>query len=325
VVSERLFPMVSILGRRLIVVTGKGGAGKSTIAGAVGLLGSWAGLQTLIVDVDGSNGALARLFGAERLVAPGVEVELAPGLWSTSIDQDQALQEWLQAVGGRVPGRVLASRSSFQYFAAAAPGARELVSMVKIWSLTSAARSRAGGGHDLVVLDAPATGHALAMLGSPLTFARIARSGPIASQAHEVGELLSDPGSTGFLAVARCTEMSIAETLDLREGLSDQLGRELDGVALNGLIPRRFTRAELDQIEALEATGGWSKADVGAVQAAISAARTAHARAGSQEAQLGRLRKRGLRVARIPFVFRSRLDLDSLGRIAGHLQRGLGM
>ncbi len=103
------------------------------------------------------------------------------GISSISIDPDQALLEWLQALGGRVPGRLLASSGTFQYFAAAAPGAKEIVSMVKIWQLTRGAAKRRGG-YDLVIVDAPATGHALGMLGSPGTFGAIARVGPIAGQ-----------------------------------------------------------------------------------------------------------------------------------------------
>ena len=127
--------MQSVLDRKLLVVTGKGGVGKTTIAAALGLLAARSGRRTIVVEV-GEQSRLPELFGIER---PQQGVETASwtsGLSSISIDPDRALLEWLQALGGRVSGRVLASSGTFQYFAAAAPGAKELVTMVKIWQLT---------------------------------------------------------------------------------------------------------------------------------------------------------------------------------------------
>src|SRR6202035_5224504 len=168
--------MASPLQRELLVVTGKGGVGKTTVASAIGLLASDRGLRTIVVEV-GEQARLPALFGSPMPEA-GVEVELQPGLWSLTIDPDRALLEWLQALGGRVSGRVLASSGTFQYFAAAAPGAQELVSLVQIWELTQGRRwQRRAAGYDLVVLDAPATGNALSLLGSPHTFGAIARVG----------------------------------------------------------------------------------------------------------------------------------------------------
>ncbi len=78
--------------------------------------------------------------------------------------------------------------------------------------------------YDLIVFDAPATGHALAMLRSPHTFGTIARVGPVARQAGQVRELLEDPARTAYLAVTQATEMGVTETLELREGLRRRAG-----------------------------------------------------------------------------------------------------
>ena len=183
-------------------------------------------------------------------------------LSSISIDPDRALLEWLQALGGRVSGRVLASSGTFQYFAAAAPGAKELVAMVKVWQLTRGGGRRTGsGGYDLVVLDAPATGHALGMLGSPQTFGTIARVGPIAGQTRQVQELLENPSHTAYLAVALGTEMAVTEALELQDGLRRQLRRSLAAVVVNALLPRRFTAAELRRIVSLSEDAARSGGD----------------------------------------------------------------
>ena len=114
--------MPSPLERQLLVVTGKGGVGKTTIAAAIGLLAAQRGQRAIVVEV-GDQSRLPALFGVSAR-EPGVEIVLAEGLSSISIDPDRALLEWLQKLGGRVSGRVLASSATFQYFAAAAPGAK---------------------------------------------------------------------------------------------------------------------------------------------------------------------------------------------------------
>jgi anion-transporting ArsA/GET3 family ATPase len=306
--------MTSVLERELLFVTGKGGVGKTTLAAALGLLAAERGLRTIVVEL-GDQGRLPSLFGLPSR-DPGVETLLGERLWSISIDPDRALLEWLQRLGGRVSGRMLASSGTFQYFAAAAPGAKELVSMVKIWELTQGERwQRRAGGYDLVVIDAPATGHALGLLQSPQTFGAIARVGPIAGQSQRVRELLQDPTRSSYLAVALATEMAVTETLELQDGLLRGLGRELDSVLLNGLLPSRFSAAEVERIARVNGT------EVG--RAAGRAARAAHERARFQHNQLARLRRRRFEVVGVPFLFGAELDLPAVQRIAAHLRRRL--
>jgi anion-transporting ArsA/GET3 family ATPase len=306
----------SLLQRKLIVVTGKGGVGKTTVAGALGLLAAQRGLQTIVVEV-GEQQHLPALLEHPQPPRPGELLALSEHLSSLSIDPDRVLADWLRALGGRMSARVLLSSSTFQYFVAAAPGARELLSLVRVWELAG------GGGQagrsanaDLVILDAPATGHALGMLRSPRTFETIARVGPIAGQAREVGDLLRDPRRSGYLAVAQGTEMAVSETLQLREGLRQELGRELDGVVLNGAVAQRFTEHELRQLAGL-------RSERAAVRSAALAARAVHERARLQHNQAARLRRQGLPVLRVPFVFQARLDPAAMGTIAERLSRRL--
>lgn len=317
--------MQRLLDRRLIVVTGKGGVGKTTIAGALGLAAAKRGARALVLDVTGASARLRSIFagedGAGRVAAsaPEAPFRLSESLWSASIDPDDALLEWMQALGGRVPARLLASKASFQYFAAAAPGGKELVCMAKVCEL---AGLTAGSRYDVVVLDAPATGHALAMLGSPRTFASIARVGPIAAQAQRIQEILQDPALTGYLAVAQASEMAVGETLDLQHELSQRLGAQLAGVIVNATMRRRFTGEELERIASLRGEEQVSARDRLAA-AAAAAAHAAHARTRFQHSQVARLRRHGLSVLQVPFVFQSDLDLGALERIAERLQQAL--
>jgi len=328
--------MQSLLDSKLIVITGKGGVGKTTIAAATGLLAAQRGLRTIIVEL-GDQSRLPDLF-EHTARAPGVETKLQELLSSISIDPDQALLEWLQALGGRVSGRMLASSGAFQYFAAAAPGAKEMVSMVKIWELTQGERwQRRADGYDLVVLDAPASGHALGMLRSPYTFGAIARVGPIAGHSEQISGLLEDPARTSYLAVALGTEMAVTEVLELQDGLREQLGRGLSAVIVNGLLPQRFTAAELRRIAPLSENGQPSagagradgnshaarSSDAAVRRAAAMAARTVHDRARFQHNQVARLRRQSFEVVGVPFVWGARLDLPAVQRVADQLARKL--
>jgi Anion-transporting ATPase len=335
--------MASLLHRKLLVLTGKGGVGKTTVSAALGLLAAERGLRTIVVEV-GEQRRLAELFGVVPEEA-GAETELRENLWSVSLDPDRALLEWLQSLGGRVSGRLLASSGTFQYFAAAAPGAKELVSMVTIWKLMEGGRGRGRrpGGYDLVILDAPATGHALGLLHSPQTFGAIARVGPIASQTKKVGELLADPARSGYLAIALPTEMAVTEALELQDGLHRQIDRSLDAVIVNGTLPRRFSTAELARIDSLNGgvpSGGGAPPDRGkggkrgdrggepragdtVLRSAALAAHAVHDRASFQHNQLARLRRRDFDVHPVPFLFVAELDLPAVERIAGHLSKQL--
>jgi anion-transporting ArsA/GET3 family ATPase len=104
--------MASLLDRKLLVLTGKGGVGKTTVSAALGLLAADRGLRTIVVEM-GEQRRLGELFGTIPEEA-GAETELRQNLWSISIDPDRALLEWLQSLGGRISGRVLASSGTFQ-------------------------------------------------------------------------------------------------------------------------------------------------------------------------------------------------------------------
>lgn len=327
------------------MVTGKGGVGKTTISAALGLLGARRGLRTIVVEV-GDHGRMPDLFEATER-APGTEARLREDLYAMTIDPDRVLLEWVQELGGRVPGRILAGSGTFQYFAAAAPGAKELFAMVKIWELSQDKRwQRRAKGYDLVVLDAPATGHALGMLHSPSTFGAIARVGPVAGQAERVGAMLRDPARSAYVGVAIATDMAVTETIELQDRLQEQIGRDLDAVIVNSLLPRRFSTEELQRIEALDGAvpaAGRQKAARGRPgagrsargeharrtsaaelrEAAVQAARAVHERSRFQHNQIARLRRRGFEVTPVPFVWRPRVDLEALEGIADLLERRL--
>jgi len=308
--------MPSLLDKRLVVVTGKGGVGKTTVAAALGLLAARQGRRTVVCEVAQQE-RLAGLFGA-REVGHG-EVELAPGLFSVSVQPERAMHEWLrhQLKSGALAGLLGHSRL-FGYLTAAAPGVTELVTVGKVWDLAQVERRTGGSPFDLVIMDAPATGHALALLRAPRTYANIARVGPIARQAGSIDAFLRDSSATGVLSVALPEEMPVNETVDLEQRLADDLEMEVGQVVANGVLPARFTAADVRRLRSLDGQG------TKAAQAAVTAALVEHRRAAGQQEQLERLRAEvRAPVTTLPYLFEPEPRRRELELLSDRLEEAL--
>ncbi len=293
-------------------VTGKGGVGKSTVAIALGLLAARQGLRTIVAQLA-SQDRIQGLYDAER--EQFREMELEPGLFTISIDPQQAMEEYLRVKAGTL-GQALGSSRLFQAFAMATPGMRELLSIGKVWELAQLdRRTRGAAPYDLVIVDAPATGHGVGLLRTPKTFADIARVGPIAHQGRTIADTIADREFTGVIAVATPEEMPVNETL----ALADELGRDelaLDLVIVNALYPARFEEPEIAEL-----TAALSRTRSALARSALRAALSEHARAATQREQRDRLRERvDGRLVELPYVFTDHLGLPELGQLAEALE-----
>jgi anion-transporting ArsA/GET3 family ATPase len=307
----------ALLEKRLVFVTGKGGVGKSTVATALGLLAARQGLRTIVAELA-SQDRIQGLFSENGEREQFREVELEPRLFTISIDPQQSMEEYLRVKAGPV-GQALGSSRLFQAFAMATPGMRELLSIGKVWELAQLdRRTRGAAPYDLVIVDAPATGHGVGLLRTPKTFADIARVGPIAHQGRTIADTIADPEFTGVIAVATPEEMPVNETLSLVEELArDELS--LDLVIVNALYPARFEAGEIDNLN-----GALSKTRSALARSALRAALSEHARAATQREQLDRLRTQvNGRLAELPYVFAEHLGLAELEVLAGALEDAL--
>ncbi len=298
------------LQKRLLFVTGKGGVGRSTVALALGVAASRRGMRTIVAEVA-SQEHTSRVF--RRAEVGFHEVEMRERLWTISIDPDHSLREYLTIQAPvRAMGEMLSRSRVFTLLAAATPGLKELVTIGKVWELAQPDRRTKGGReYDLVIVDAPATGHGIGLLQTPRTFGSIARVGPIRSQAEALDRYFTDHGRTGAVIVSLPEEMPVNEAELLERELTGAVGVAVDEVLMNAVYPERFSAEDAEHLErAADAVHGPPRA---AIRAALSERR----RASSHREQLERLR--GLvsaPVRTLPFVFDPELGEAAIEQLA---------
>jgi anion-transporting ArsA/GET3 family ATPase len=306
-----------ILDKRLVVVTGKGGVGKTTVAAALGLAAARQGKRTMVCEVAEQE-RITQAF--EKEPAGFRETEVAPNLHTFSINPDDAKEEWLkhQLRSGALAGLLNNSRI-FQYLTAAAPGLAEIVTIGKVWELAQLdRRTPRSAPYDLVILDAPATGHGLALMRAPRTYADVAKVGPIHNHAKTIGNFITNPTHTAIVAVALAEEMPVNETVDLEGRLREELGMDLAGVFVNAVLPERFSNDEAERMAAVDGDGG------PAAREALEAALAAHQRAKGQRSQISRLRRNAkASVATLPFLLTPEVGREDLEELSVELEKKL--
>ncbi|MCB0866749.1 MAG: AAA family ATPase [Solirubrobacterales bacterium] len=295
-------------------MTGKGGVGKTTVAYALALAAADRGKRVIVCEIASQERG-PDLFG--KRPSDTVERQLAKGLWTISVDPDLMVGEYLET---HMPVRAMAGllrRSTlFNYLAAATPGLPEMVTMGKVWELTQKPRrvKDAKRTYDMVVVDAPATGHGVGFLQTPRTFREIARVGPLANQAKRIEDVITDRDNAGVAIVARPEEMAVNESMELEAILLDPpkgSSFAVDRIFANGVYPDRFSAAERKRIAAV-GSGARSIA-----APAVDAVAEEAERRSSQDSQLARLREGTVgSITELPFLFSPRLGEPELRELA---------
>jgi anion-transporting ArsA/GET3 family ATPase len=213
---------------RVVIVAGKGGVGKTTVTAALATAAARAGTSVLIVEVEGKSG-LATAFGRPPLTYE--EAELRPGIVARTLTPDEALVEYLEDHGLRRISKRLVNSGALDVIATAVPGMKDILVLGKVKQLDNERR------FDLILVDAPAAGHAVTFLTSPRGLLDAVKVGPINAQAADVIKMLSNPARCQVLLVTIPEETPVNELVDTAFALEDQAGIKLGPVVINGCAP----------------------------------------------------------------------------------------
>ena len=290
--------------------------GKTVVTAALARAASRAGLSSLVIEVEGKSG-LATMYGQQALDYD--EAVLFPGggprgdgeVRARTITPDEALLDYLRDHGLSRISKRLVSSGALDVVATAAPGIKDILILGKVKQLERA------GAADLLILDAPAAGHAITFLQAARALLDTVRVGPINAQAKEVLEMLTDHARCRIVLVTLPEETPVNELVDTAFSLEDRVGIGLAPVVVNGLYDPVDGIAADPTAAAAEAdtTLRDGEADVLAAAAAFRADRTS-----LQDEQLARLAEQlPLEQIRLPFVFTTEIGPAELDALADRL------
>jgi len=310
-----------LLSHRLVFLSGKGGVGKSTVGAALAVTASRRGKRVLLVEVEAPIEA-ARILG--KAPVGERETEVRPNLFTVNLSPQAVMDEYVRlTVKVDLLARKILQSPVYHRFFAAAPGLPELMVLGKIMSLEEAKdgwsrRPR----YDLIVVDAPATGHGLAFLKVPFAASQAIPVGPIGTNARRMIALLRDTRRTALGIVAIPEEMAVVEAIEFHRMMTQDVGMKPAAVFLNACHEARFTSAQETEVLRLAKAGRGGRLARGVpLGEALAAARRHIRRRKLTRFYEARLRKAiPAPTVPLPYLFREALDADSLETLARRLE-----
>jgi anion-transporting ArsA/GET3 family ATPase len=271
----------SMHAKQLLFITGKGGAGKTTVAAALGQYAAQAGTRTLIVETA-SDGRLAHLFGHRALKAS--PTSLQTDLDAVRVEARELVERYFsRLLRFSILSKRLFTSPTFNALTAAAPGITEFLLLQELlgWIEPGFARRRT---YHLIIVDGPATGHALKLLRTPRTLATMVPGGPLGKTARTLLSLLADHQRTQVLLVSLPEEMAVRETIEAHEVLEGDLALHVARPIINRVLPRHFSAGDA---AAIERSSGPAAPLVAAAQFSIAWRREAERHVASLRRALG--------------------------------------
>ena len=320
--------VANLLDPRLLIVTGKGGVGKSTVAAALAMAGASSGRRTCLVEVEGRQ-TFSRLFSTQPW--DFTEREFRPGLWGLSIDADASLREYLAMFyGAKRLSRIVSNSSAVEFATTAAPGIKDVLLIGKVKEIERRRDADGRFHYDLIVLDAPPTGRIVNFLRAPDATTELVNIGPIRDQAQTVIDMLLDPRRTHVELVTLLEEMPVQETVESAAALAE-LGVTLGPVIVNRVLEERFddtTRKAFEGMDAEAVSKVAAKADLDmGIEAAEALRRiglTHLHRMDLQERMRAALTKKlRLPTLELPFLFGDTFGIDEVAALAGVVEEAV--
>src|ERR1700716_189573 len=236
-----------LLGKRVLLLTGKGGVGKSTNSAALALIAANRGKRVLVIEVD-AKGNVPDFFDPRRV---GFKYRrLHKNVYGLSMQPKDSMQEYLSLML-RVPGFSLRPLQGFMdYTPNAIPGLKEILVTGKVY-YEEKAIDEGKPRWDLIVVDGAPTGHVVSQLGAARHMAELVRTGPLHDQALRIADLLSDPARTALVLVTIVEEMPVNETIDLAQRFEDETDIHPVALIVNQLQPDLVGDVPVIEIEKL--------------------------------------------------------------------------
>ncbi len=267
--------------KRFLIVTGKGGVGKTTVCAAEALALAAKGKRVLVCMCNAKE-RLSAMLGSELI---GSEIKnVASNVWAVNMDPELALAEYgMMALHSKTLFKLLFDNKYVRSFFRAVPGMSEWTMLGKAWWHTTETRPEGGWRYDVVILDAPATGHGLDMLRVPKIILDVVPPGLLRRDAELAWKMFQDPAQSAVVLVTLPEEMPTTETIELAHALRDELELPIGKIVVNCVLPPLFSKEERARLEAL------APADELAGDAALASGRRRASRERVQAESLHRL------------------------------------
>ena len=236
----------------MIFVTGKGGVGKTVVSAALGIVASNIEKKTLLVELD-TEGNIPKFF--EEKTAFNKPQKLGQNLSAITIQPKAALHEYIiLKLKFETLYKILFENRIVKFFINAVPGLNEILMIGKIWHLYSQKNRKGEPLYDLIIVDAPATGHSISFLQVPQTVKQIVKLGPIHEDANKIEKLLNNKEETAVCLVTLPEEMPTNEAIDFFLINKSTLNFNIEMVLVNKFIPRLFTEDELYKLQTISSS-----------------------------------------------------------------------
>ncbi len=317
-------PTPEIFDKRLLIISGKGGVGKSTICAALGLSAASFGKRVLIVEMDEKE-RISRLFGSPEVGYDGAFV--CDDIYVRNLQPMFAMDEFVrtQVTMKRIANQIIGSQI-YRYFVAAAPGLKEFVTLGKITMLEEEKLRGQKPKYDLIILDAPATGHGIAFLRVPFAAADTLNVGWVRKQADRIINLITDPKKTMLNIVTLPEEMPVNETMEMTESVRDLLGIPIGHIIINSVFPQILKKSEIalfNNMKKRAQANGLKKltmAEKKYVDVMFECLDSAMGRRELSEFYISKLkRKLDYDFIQVPYIFTKAFDLHLIEQISEHM------